>query len=205
MINLLPYSYKQEVMYARKNVTLLRILLYMASAAIGVLILFGAGIVYTSQQIKTKDNEYTSKTTELAKNNVSKTYEDLNQISNNTKLALQVLSGEILFSKLITQIGTIIPPGTQLNSLSLEKDKIDSGISLSASTLDINTATQLQLNLQDKNNQVFEKADIDNVTCTPGPGIRYPCQVTIKATFLKEKNPYVFISPSATKSTEVKR
>jgi cell division protein FtsB len=68
---------------------------------------------------------------------------------------------------------------------------------LKSMATDITAATQLQLNLQDPNNKIFDKADIEDITCIPpDPSIKYLCTVQLRAQFAKD-NPYVYISPPA--------
>ncbi len=120
------------------------------------------------------------------------------QLSDSLKLVTQVLQREILFSKLLAQTGAALPNGSVLTDLSI--NKLQGGLDLRVSATDYQTATQVQLNLQDPNNKIFEKADIVNIQCvTPKPGNnalqnKYPCNVQLRALFAKN-NPFSFISP----------
>jgi hypothetical protein len=102
-----------------------------------------------------------------------------------------VLSGEVLFSKLLKQLGTLTPPNTSLSALTITQGT--TGIDITANTADYNTATQLQVNLADPNNKIFSKADIVGINCSSNDAGRYPCTVNIRA-LLADNNPFLFIN-----------
>src|SRR3989304_3430954 len=94
----------------------------------------------------------------LGAQKLEETQKSVQEISDNLKLVVQVLSREILFSKLIKQIGTAIPPSAVLTDLKIAKTS--GGIDLTAVAIDYSTATQVQVNLQDPDNKIFDKADL---------------------------------------------
>ena len=113
------------------------------------------------------------------------------------KLVVNVLSREILFSKLLTQTGAVTPSNTSLTDLSI--NQVAGAIDIKAKATDITAATQLQVNLQDPANKIFTKADIQNITCKPdATDPKYPCNVTLKALFAKD-NPFLFINKGTAK------
>jgi hypothetical protein len=93
-----------------------------------------------------------------------------------------------------------LPANTALTKLVV--DKVEGGLQIAASAQDFNAASQIQVNLQDPKNQIFEKADIDSITCSAGLTSQYPCDVTLKALFGKNSQ-YFYIAPKPTKSTGV--
>lgn len=198
MINLLPAEIKTDIAYARKNATLLTFCLLFITIIIGMAMITIAGLFYMNQskslynkQIKTAQEEIKTQKLET----VQKQAED---ISSNLKLTTQVLSREVLFSKLIKQIGAAMPANTALSDLKI--GKTEGGIDLTAVASDYNTGSQIQINLSDPKNKIFDKADILNITCTSGnTDPRYPCTVTIRARF-GTNNSFLFISPSGVKS-----
>ncbi len=198
MINLLPAEIKSDIAYARKNATLLKFCVLLLLVIVGMALITVAGLFYMNQskslynkQIKTAQEEIKNQKLET----VQKQAED---ISNNLKLTTQVLSREVLFSKLIKQIGAAMPPNTALSDLKI--GKTEGGIDLTAVASDYNTGSQIQINLSDPANKIFDKADILNITCTSGnTDPRYPCTVTIRARF-GTNNGFLFISPNGVKS-----
>jgi Tfp pilus assembly protein PilN len=123
----------------------------------------------------------------LQREELAKTQENIKSLSDSIKLANEVLSKQIAFSKVLTRIGEVMPKGSVLTGLSI--NKLQGGIDLTAAATDYNTATQVQLNLQDSNNQIFDKADIVGIQCensgtsTSAISQIYPCNVTIRALF----------------------
>jgi len=99
-------------------------------------------------------------------------------------------------SELLQQVGAVMPSGSSLSSLTV--NKFEGGIDLSVQSKDYQTATQIQVNLQDPNNKIFDKVDIININCgASSPGSPYPCTGTYRALFAKE-NPFMFLKKAAT-------
>lgn len=192
MINLLPPKVREDTQYARRNVVLLRWVTVCGLALIGVGLIVSAGFVYLDQSTKSYAKRAETAQANLKAQKVDETQKQIEEISNNTKLATQVLSKEILFSKLLRQLGASLPANTRLEQLQI--DKIQGGIALKASAKDIVSATQVQVNLQDPNNKIFEKADIEGISCASSADNKYPCTVSVRALFGKS-NPYLYITP----------
>lgn len=191
MINLLPQDYKQTIIYARRNATLRKWILALFVGIFGVILIIGGGYIYMEQSIKNAQKEVAASQKALEEQDIEGTRKRLDEISANTKLILQVLSREILFSGLLRQLGASLPSGTALEQVKI--DKVSGGITLRAVASDINSATQIQLNLEDPNNKIFQEADIESINCgTPDSATKYPCSVQIRALFAKD-NPYVYL------------
>lgn len=195
MINLLPTGIREDLLYARRNTVLSRWVVACSFALLGIGLIVAGGYVYLDQSSKTYVKRVEIAQRNLQSQNVEETQKKVEEISNNTKLATQVLSREILFSKLLRQLGSSLPENTILKQLQI--DKLQGGLTLQAGAKDISGGAQLQLNLQDPKNKIFDKADIENITCVPpDPKIAYPCTVQIRALFTKS-NPYLYIAPTA--------
>lgn len=202
MINLLPTNYRETLLYARRNTSLRGWLVAFVIALSGLAVLIGGGYFYLQNEINKQSKVLESARSDLSAQDLDGTRKKLDDISANTKLVLQVLQREILFSKLLRQLGASLPPNTALTQIQI--DEVKGGLTLQAAALDINSATQLQVNLQDPENKIFEKADIESINCNdPDPATRLPCTVQIRALFAAE-NPYVYI-PSTQTSTEEKQ
>ena len=196
MINLLPPELKENYAYARRNTRLVQWSFIFIASITGVAVIVAAGAFYMHQSI----NNYTSQNTKLQQDlkdqKLDETQKRVQDISSSLKLVVQVLSKEVLFSKLIAQIGTAIPSNAALTDLKIAK--AEGGIDLTAIASDYNTATQVQINLKDPANKIFDKADILNISCASGTSAnkRYPCTVNIRAQFA-ESNPFLLISPTS--------
>ena len=198
MINLLPPETRKAMQYAQRNVHLIRWIVASGGglAIVGVVIIFGQ--FFINRSIDDYRTRADVARTQLKLQKVDETQKRVQDISSSLKLVVQVLGREILFSKLLQQIGSAMPVGSSLSGISINKTQ--GGLDLNAVAKDYQTATQVQLNLQDPNNKIFEKADILNITCNAGnttdPG--YPCQVSLRALFAKN-NPFLFINGTGTK------
>ncbi len=195
MINLLPPELKDAYRYAHRNVQLVH---WVVAGVISLVILAAmstVGLIYVKQAADSYASEITTRQASLKQQNLSAVQRQVKDISGSLKLAVQVLSQEVLFSKLLTQLATITPSNAVLTDLNISQDQ--STVTVSAMTADYNAATQLQVNLADPANKLFQKADIVTITCTgQGNSPRYPCSVTLSALFAKN-NPYLFINNGA--------
>jgi len=198
MINLLPPDVKQNIIYGRRNTLLRRWVVILIMSIAGVWIIVMAGLFYMQQSIHTYSIQRSKSQAELKAQHLEETQKQVQNISSSLKLAVQVLSREVLFSKLIKQIGTVIPKNASLTNLDITQTQ--GGIDLTAIAADENAATQVQINLQDPDNKIFDKADILSITCSDMnlTNPRYPCTVLIRAQFAKT-NPFLFINPATPK------
>ncbi|MBI1857109.1 hypothetical protein HY003_02860 [Candidatus Saccharibacteria bacterium] len=201
MINLMPPDIKQQLHFARLNTKLLHWAITIFIGILGIAGVIMGGQLYIDQSIQAYNNEVGISKDRLSSQKLQETQEHVDNISNSLKLVLQVLSREVLFSKLLRQIGTVMPVGSSLQSLSI--NKLEGGIDLQAVASDYQTGTQVQINLQDPTNKIFEKADIQNINCTndQATATRYPCQVSIRALFAKD-NPFMFVRNSDGNTTK---
>ena len=192
MINLLPPDLKSDYHYARRNTVLRRWLLIFGAGFIGLALITAGGTWYLQQTANTYKSQANSMQLNLQSQKQIEVEKQVQDISNNLKLAVKVLSQEVLFSQLFKQLAVIVPANATLSNLSITQ--LNGGVDVIARTTDYNAATQLQVNLADPTNKIFTKADIVSITCTTGPSAgRYPCTVTIRALFAKN-NPFLFIN-----------
>lgn len=194
MINLLPNDFKEGVTYARRNTILLRWVLTFTIALLGVGLLLVGGRMFMNSSIAAETRAVETARENLKSQKLEETQKRLEDISGTVKLVVQVLSREVLFSKFLRQFGAVLPANTVLTQLQI--DKLQGAMTVRAVATDIQAATQLQLNLQDPNNKIFEKADIESINCAPTPDSKFPCTVQIRALFSKN-NPFLFLNSGA--------
>lgn len=202
MINLLPPETKQGYHYARRNSRLIGWVVAFSLALVGLGILTTGGVVYLQQAAKPYHTQVADAQASLQKQDQAGTQRQAQEISNNLKLAIQVLSKEILFSQLLKQLAVITPSNASLSDLGISQ--VQGALDITANTADYHAATQLQVNLADAQNKIFSKADIVSITCTQPDGsdpmkARYPCTAVYRALFAPN-NPFLFISDA--KSTK---
>ena len=197
MINLLPPNVKEDILYARRNKKLLGWVLAILVSIIGILAIIGFGQIYLTQSVKSYASQIEEGQERLRIQKLDETQKRVGEISGNLKLVVQVLSREILFSKVLRQVGAAIPSGAILTELNIVK--VEGGIDLTFEAKDYQTGSQILLNLQDSTNKIFDSADIEEIKCaaeTPN-GQTYPCQVSIRALF-GDNSPYLFINDGKT-------
>lgn len=201
MINLLPDDVKSGLGFARRNSRLRRKSVTLIAVIASLLLVAGLGALYISRSTNSYKKQVSAAKQSLEAQNEDEINAQVADLTGNVKLVIQVLSREILFSKLINQIGATMPRGSVLTSLSI--NKVEGGIDLQALAADYQTATQVQVNLKDPDSKVFASADIVNVQCVNAKSessnplsSKYPCSVQIRALFAKD-NPFLFISKSS--------
>lgn len=181
MINLLPPNIKSSIHYGRQNAQIIRWVVGLIFALAGTLVILFGGQMYIAQAIEQRQADTADSQSSLAAQNLDEVQAQVQDISNSLNLVVQVLSRQVLFSQLIRQVGAAIPEGAVLTNLTI--NEIDGGIDLSANATDYNTATQVQLNLEDPDNQIFATADILSVRCGAEEDTVYPCQINLRALF----------------------
>lgn len=198
MINFLPPELKSNYRYAHHNLHLLRWVIMFSIGLVGLLVISGAGIFYIQSQTASYTAQIETANESLKKQNLGTVQRQVTDISNNLKLVVQVLSREVLFSKLLTRLGAVTPSNAVLTNLSILQTT--GGIDITANTTDYNAATQLQVNLADPKNKIFSKADIVSITCNDADKTtKYPCTVTLRALF-SDNNPFLFINSGKNES-----
>lgn len=197
MINLLPPDLKQQYIYGRHSTVLRRWASALAFGILGVCVVTFGGLFLMEKSIVDYRAKVADAKALLGEQELDSTRTHAKELTAGITLATDVLSKQILFSKLITQIGMVTPSNTSLTDLNIVKDQ--DSMEIKAIAGDFTSATQLQVNLQDPANKIFSKADIQNITCNDkSEDPRYPCTVTIKALFSKN-NPYLFIHKNGVK------
>lgn len=196
MINLLPTEMKNGYHYARRNHFLMRWIVLLSIGLIGAVLLTGIGYLYLHQTAKSYESKIATAQSTLQNKNSTQTQKQVAEISNNLKLAKEVLSKQVLFSELLKQLGTLMPKDTRLTGISILQTT--GGIDITAKAKTVDAATQVQVNLTDANNKVFSKADINAISCGQATATDpYDCSVTLRALF-SANNPFMLIGDSTT-------
>ena len=201
MINLLPPDTKRTYRYAMQNERLLRWVLALVVALIGLGAIGTYGWVSLHQAIDTNSKSVSKLEQTLSAANLTGTEAQVQTISNDFSLVVKVLSQEVLFSKLLKQIAAAMPQGANLTSLNITNTTKGSGLDITAESTNYTVATQVQVNLADPNNGIFTKADLVNISCgssssTSSQNSQYPCSVALRAQFAAN-NQFLFINQKA--------
>ncbi|MEK7603155.1 MAG: hypothetical protein AAB459_02855 [Patescibacteria group bacterium] len=200
MINLLPPDEKQAKLYGRRNTRLLRWLAGSLLGVAGIFVVTAFGLLFMNVTINSYKSRIAGAEEQLKVQKLEETQKAVQEMSDSFKLSTQVLSKQVLFSKLIENMGTVMPTGTALSGLTITS--LQGGLDLNALAINRETATQIQVNLEDPKNKLFDKVDIVSITCSPENQAQfgYACQIQLKARFATG-NQFLLIPPK----TEVKQ
>lgn len=189
MINLMPPDSKKSIKYSRLNERLLKwtIGCLIITAAMAAVVVLGGIYIDQTKNNLVKSINSTKKT--ISDQNLDKTGSEAETLSSGIKLVVQVLSKEVLFSKLLQEIGRLMPSGATLGNVQLS-NSVSGAVDLTANAVDYQSATQVQLNLQDPSNNLFDKVDTQSVSCSDATqsssssvDSKYKCQIVIRALF----------------------
>lgn len=196
MINLLPPELKETYRYGRRNRVLAHWITIILFCWLGGITLTTGGYLYLNRTIANTNQQLSDGQKQLSSLHEATVQKQVTTISNNLKLATQVLSKEVLFSKLLKQLGAVTPSNAVLTNLAITQAQ--GGVEITAETTNYAAATQLQVNLADPNNKIFSQADIESINCTSGSSAsqQYPCSVSIRALFANN-NPFLFINDNS--------
>lgn len=190
MINLLPPAMKKEIRAARINVVLARYCWLFVISGIFLAAIFGVGLYITTQDKAIAEKEKQNYQLEIDK------YKDVKKeseaFSANLKSAKSILSSEVVFSKLITDIAAVLPTGVILSNLNITTTTLGTPFSLTARAITYQNAVDLKTNLE--NSPLFEQISIQSTTQSPTNIVsesyidrRYPVTVTLNVTLTKQK------------------
>lgn len=196
MINLLPPIEKEAIMYARFNTQLRRWIGGGLLGLIGVILVIFSGNLLLKQSVQDYESSVEASKSRLTQQKQKETLEQVKNIQDSFKLVVDVLSREVLFSKLLPQVGQVMPENTVLEALSLNTESEQTAFDITARARDFTSGSQIQVNLTDPDNKLFTKADLVNVSCPSAQNrpTEYPCTVSMRVQPTNE-NPFLLISP----------
>lgn len=196
MINLLPPKEKEAITFARFNVQLRRWIVGALVGLAGVMAVVYAGQFIVKQSVQDYERAIDESKARLVAQDQKQTLQAVGEIQDSFKLVVDVLSREVLFSKLLPRVGQVMPAGTVLEGLSLNTENAQTAFDLTAGARDFTSGSQIQVNLTDPNNKLFAKADLVNVSCSSDQDepTDYPCKVTMRV-LPAETNQFLLINP----------
>lgn len=187
MINLLPYEEKRQIRASRLNSVLMRYFVIMWLGGFFVAAVFGTS--YFSLM-----NTKTSAESLLTENqNKSSAYSSVqqqaSQINANLSAANNVLSQQILYSKVLMGIAQITPQGTIIDKLALSPSTFGTSISLQAYARSSDAALALKNAYQ--SSSIFSNVSIQNLSgggsggSGGSPVAGYPVSIVLNVTINK--------------------
>ena len=175
MINLRPPELKEDVKYAKYNVTLVQYMI-VALGTVGVIIFL---MLFGKQTLtNTKNDIERLLATDRAK---AAALQEVNQEATTLSATVDtigaLLDEEVKFSYLLREIGSIMPPGAKLSALSLSQDSTQP-VRLTVDLVTAEKAGVLQQNLLES--RLFIGADILSVA-QAGAGTTYGFAADLQA------------------------
>jgi len=156
VINLLPPTYKEEIDYGRKNH---RTLSWATTVAFGILSLLVVTFVGKVTIQSAKGQAVTQKTAleeqmkQVSLSDVEKKYTSFIDTTNNVK---KIYSQEVLYSRLIRKLATLLPKDAKITNISLT-DK-DRALNLNFNNTEDGLGPVILVNLQNQGEQIANRS-----------------------------------------------
>lgn len=166
MINLLPSEVKQDIGYARRNKVLWTWIVILWLFLVAVVAIIAVGTFFISQRAGNLNRLVTISEQRVKDQNLTDYQKKAEVFSNDLNTAVKLLENQLLFSKIIRTIGSVLPPGVTLGTLDYSVE--DDILTLNVEAKDqraISTAFENISNGQQISNNLFTKADLLKVDC----------------------------------------
>lgn len=166
--------------------------------SVGLILITTYGLILFKNYQSNDQKQIYSIQKKLNSENIKSTNSQITNFTTTFRLVSKVLGQEILFSKMITAIGSAMPSGTALSGLSI--NNTSTGINLTANATSYNSATQIQVNLSDPSKNLFKNVDIVSINNNSGSASNnnYPFVVSLRALF-NNTNQFLLINQSGSK------
>lgn len=196
MINLIPTEHKREIHFARLNAKLINWLIGCAIVFAGLAVITAGSLFYLKQDVSSYQRQIDDGNKQLVDQKETETLKQVAEMSGNFNLVVNVLSREVLFSKLLRYVGSVMPEGTVLQDLNLSRDG-SRGLTLTIGATAYDRAAQALVNLQSDENLLFKGADATKIDCESNESKDpYVCAATIR-TILTDDNPFLLLNQEA--------
>jgi hypothetical protein len=201
MINLMPPDAKENIVYARRNSVMRKWIIgvLLVIAGMGVMLVFGG--IYIDGSKKSLQTSIDQTKQAIANEKLDEVKTQALAISDGVKLIVQVLQKEVLFSKFFPAVGAIMPSGSNLEGLSLSNE-VTGAIDITVSATDFQTATKVQVNIEDPKNNLFDKVDNTGVNCDSKAAGPYKCRISLRVQFKKDASLNFTAAPPKTTNTQ---
>lgn len=167
MINLLPRTNQREIGAAHSNTLLLRYLVLLIGA-LGFLLL-ALGITYISLSTSGRQADNARQQNEQAALGYSQTQTAATALRTELSAAKALFDSEIRYSKVLLRFSSLLPPGTSIQSLSVNSSSFSQPTTLSVNVAGEQQARQLQDSFS--NSPYITNSSMQRInTNTHGPG-----------------------------------
>lgn len=183
MINLLPDTYKKELVAARQNVLLLRYNFFLIGIA-GFLLLACLSVFLVLTTTKSLA-EATSNENSAKISNYAGTIKDADEYRKNLETAKKILANDVSYTQLAFAITEILPKGVVLDTLTLDAKTFGTQTTLLAHAKDYATVGALKSAFE--KSPLFANVHLQSITATSdeGSNTAYPLSVSLNVTMQK--------------------
>lgn len=177
MMNLLPTDMKTEIRAARTNVILVR---YIGILLIALLVI--GGVIYGTFVLLQFTNQSAKSLIEA--NDVqagvySQTKSQVDTLSASLASAKTILNDEVLYSKVLIDIAQLMPPGTVIDKIALNKASFN-GTPIALTVYATTTETAVQLQEKFRSSTLFSSINFQTMDVSGGVA-GYPVSVSMTA------------------------
>jgi Tfp pilus assembly protein PilN len=184
MINLLPPEHRQEIIYGRKNKALVGWIIAMLIVLIGVIAITFIGQFYIKSNVNNLNKTIQATQQRIKDQNLEARQAEISQFANNLNTVNSLLADQLLFSKIITNLGEILPSGVTVQNIDFTST--DSTLKLQLIGADEKAVTQGFVNVSSAPNSLITAADLESVDCSGQGG----CVATVTALLNKDSELY---------------
>jgi len=171
MINLLPYDNKRQTKAARMNFILFRYLIIILSAAIFLTI--ACVVAY----ISIGNNKSSTSSSTINKTDTNSTQDQANTINTNLATAKNILDRQTIYSNVITEIATVLPAGTILDSLSINEGSLGTTSDLKLFSSSSDNEKILSENI--KKSSLLSNYKLISTTSSQNDSSKYPFTINV--------------------------
>ena len=183
MINLLPDEIKTEIFYGRRNWWILKRLIIAIICMFLIVFVAIVGMVYSKKSKDALNSELSSAQAEISSSANLEITKDTKDIGNTIKLINDLDKKELSFSKLLRNIGAVMPNGTTLNMLQLSQIQDTQTLPLTVNIKSESLISSLIKEFTQNPQSPFKDAFPNGSTCSEDTANdKYPCSVIINAT-----------------------
>lgn len=164
MINLLPPEDKQEIIYGRKNRSLVSWNIALLAVLVGIMIITVIGQFYIKSNVNSLNKTVEATKQRIGDQNLEQRQLDTTNFANNLNTVNSLLKDQLLFSKIITSLGGVLPD--KVTVLNIDFESSDNTLKLQLVGNDEKAVTQGFVNLSSAESSLFERADLESVDCS---------------------------------------
>ena len=192
MINLLPYDYKQELVYARRNYLLLKWLFALFVAAIFILAISFGGVFAINNERAKAEASAVSETNEINNSSEKTEFDRYKKFKTDYDTVVKLLSKQLRYTKIIQDIGQILPNGTTIDGIKLAPGTTSLTLSVNGTSQEAIRQAFVNLSNDNTQKQLFPKADLESITCSDNAATK-ACTGSIKV-LLSANSDYYYIN-----------